>query len=127
VAIKKIRMKPIAYMAAVSAVTWFGAATVVDRRTSIEIFVGMLAPLIAAIGTWVLVSLFYREHPEQLTGMMAAAFALKMLFFGAYVAVMLLVLRVRPVPFVASFTGYFVALYLMEALYMKRLFSERSR
>jgi len=31
------------------------------------------------------------------------------------------------VPFVASFTSYFIALYLIEALYMRRLFSERSR
>ena len=49
---------------------------------------------------------------------MMAAFAAKMVFFGAYVAVMLQGrLRVRPVPFVASFTAYFIALYLVEALY----------
>jgi hypothetical protein len=29
----------------------------------------------------------------------------------------------RPLPFVASFTGYFVALYLTEALLMRRLFA----
>ena len=58
---------------------------------------------------------------------MLTAFVLKMAFFGGYVAVMLSVLRFRPVPFVASFTSYFIALYLMEALYMRRLFSERSR
>jgi hypothetical protein len=58
---------------------------------------------------------------------MAAGFALKMIFFGAYVAVMLRVMRVRPFPFVVSFTGYFIGLYLMEALFLRRLFSERSR
>jgi len=58
---------------------------------------------------------------------MAMSFVLKMVFFAAYVALMLKVIRLRPVPFVGSFTGYFVGLYLMEALYMKRLFSERSR
>jgi hypothetical protein len=30
------------------------------------------------------------------------------------------------VPFVVSFTSYFIGLYLMEALYLRRLFSERS-
>ena len=49
------------------------------------------------------------------------------IIFGAYVVVILAVLRFRPVPFVASFTGYFIVLYLIEALYLKRLFSERSR
>jgi hypothetical protein len=46
-----------------------------------------------------------------------------MVFFGAYVAVMLAVLRLRPIPFVLSFTGYFIGLYLMEALYLRRLFT----
>jgi len=30
---------------------------------------------------------------------------------------------VQPVPFVASFTTYFIGLYLVEALYLKRLFN----
>jgi hypothetical protein len=34
---------------------------------------------------------------------------------------MLGVLSLRPVPFVASFTGYFIALYLAEALCLRRL------
>ena len=54
---------------------------------------------------------------------MIAAFAAKMVFFGAYVAVMLLALALRPVPFVASFTAYFIALHLIEALCLKRLFA----
>jgi hypothetical protein len=54
---------------------------------------------------------------------MIGAFGVKMLFFGAYVAVMLEGRRRAPVPFVASFTGYFIALYLTEALLMRRLFA----
>ena len=54
---------------------------------------------------------------------MMAAFGAKMLFVGVYLVVMLRVLDVRPVPFVASFAGYFVALYVIEALYLRRLFA----
>ena len=54
---------------------------------------------------------------------MVTAFACKLVFFGAYVTVALKVLSLRPVPFMLSFTGYFIALYLMEALYLRRLFS----
>ncbi len=38
----------------------------------------------------------YRRNPERLTAVMIAAFAGKMVFFGAYVAVMLRVLSLRP-------------------------------
>jgi hypothetical protein len=114
-------------MAAASFVIWAGIAAIVDKRTRIEILFGMLGPLAATIGTWLMVARFYKERPEELTGLMIAAFMLKVIFFGGYVAIMLRVARFRPVPFVVSFTGYFIGLYLMEALYMKRLFSERSR
>ena len=38
-------------------------------------------------------------------------------------SIVLRVLGARPVPFVASFAGYFIALHLIEALYLKRLFA----
>ncbi len=53
---------------------------------------------------------------------MVAAFGGKLVFFGAYVTVMLGVLSLRPLPFVISFTAYFIALHLFEALCLQRLF-----
>jgi len=120
-------MKPIAMMGCVSTASWFIAALIVDRRTGIEILFGMLGPLAATTTTWVLVERIYKQRAEVLTTVMASAFAAKIVFFGAYIAVSILLLRFRPVPFVLSFTSYFIGLYLMEALYLRRLFSERSR
>src|SRR5215469_6616462 len=120
-------VKPIAVMVVVSVGMWAGVALIVDRRTSLEMFFGMLGPLAAVSATWVLAEWIYRQRPAELTSLMLAAFLLKMVFFAGYVAIMLRVAEFRPVPFVASFTGYFIALYLVEALYLKRLFSERSR
>jgi|SRR6516165_4463999 len=120
-------MKPIAWMAAASGLSWVIAALVVDQKTGIEILFGMLGPLAATTGTWVLAERIYRQRVESLTTVMATAFVAKIVFFGAYIAVMILLVRFRPVPFVVSFTSYFIALYLMEALYLRRLFSERSR
>jgi uncharacterized membrane protein YdfJ with MMPL/SSD domain len=54
---------------------------------------------------------------------MMGGFLGKMVLFGAYVVIVLRGLSVRPVPFVASFTVYFIGLYLVEALYLKRLFA----
>ena len=120
-------MKPIVGMVATSVGSWAGAAVIVDRRTSTEIFFGMLAPLAAVSATWVLAEWVYRRRPAEMMSLMLAAFLLKAVFFAGYVAIMLRVAGFRPIPFVGSFTGYFIALYLMEALYLKRLFSERSR
>jgi len=120
-------MKPVASMAAASGLSWVIVAFIVDERTGIEILFGMLGPLAATSATWVLVERIYRQRAEALTTVMATAFAAKIVFFGAYIAIVILLLRFRPVPFVVSFTSYFIALYLMEALYLRRLFSKRSR
>jgi hypothetical protein len=48
--------------------------------------------------------------------------AVKAVFFGAYVAGMLRVIGLRPVPFVVSFTSYFIALHVTEAMFLRRLF-----
>ena len=48
-------------------------------------------------------------------------FALKFVFFVVYVAVMLRLLSLRPVPFVIAFVSYFIALYAMQAFYLRRL------
>jgi hypothetical protein len=114
-------------MGCVSAASWFVAALVFGRQTGIEILFGMLGPLVATTSTWVLAERIYRQRAEVLTTVMATAFVVKIAFFGAYIAAVILLLRFRPVPFVVSFTGYFIGLYLMEALYLRRLFSERSR
>jgi hypothetical protein len=110
-------------MVGVSLAAWLVVAALVDRRTRIEVLFGMLGPLAVVVGTWVAMERTYRRNPRALTSVMMAAFGFKLVFFGAYVAVMLGLLVLRPVPFVASFTTYFIGLYLIEALYMRRLFS----
>ncbi len=86
-----------------------------------EVLLGMLGPLAVAGGSWVLVERTYRRNPERLTAVMVAAFAGKMIFFGAYVVVGLAVLSLRPVPFVVSFTGCFIGSHAIEALFLRRL------
>jgi len=82
----------------------------------------MLGPLLVVSATWVLTERIYRTNPERLTSMMVSAFAAKLVFFGAYVGLAIGVLGVQPVPFAASFAGYFIALHMIEALLLKRLF-----
>jgi len=53
--------------------------------------------------------------------------SLLLLFFGLYLVVAILRLQMRPVPFMVSFTMDFVTLYLLEALYLQRLFADGLR
>jgi len=118
-------MKPVASMVTTAMTAWLAATVVVKPRTSFEILCGMLGPLAVAAGTWVVVERTSRQKPAGLIGLMVAAFARKMVFFGAYVTVMLGVLKLRPAHFVIRFTGFFIILHILEALYMRRLFSGR--
>jgi hypothetical protein len=117
-------LKPVPWMVGSSVLSWFAAAALTGPAVMRELLFGMLAPLLAAVVTWELAARTFRRNPERLTGLMVVAFAGKMVFFGAYVAVMLLGLSLRPVPFVVSFTGYFIGLHLAEALCFRRLFAD---
>jgi hypothetical protein len=116
-------MKAVAWMAAASLASAALAIAAAGRTNAAEVLLGMIAPLLAACVSWVVTERTYRRDPPALTGVMTAAFAAKMLFFGAYVAVMVKVVGLHAIPFVVSFTGYFIALYLTEALLMRRLFA----
>ena len=116
-------MTPVWWMVGLSGLSWLAAAALLGPQARLEVLYGMLGPLAMVSGSWVLMERAYRRSPERLTTVMVAAFAGKLVFFGAYVAVMLRVLSLRPRPFVSSFTGYFITLYLIEALYLRRLFA----
>lgn len=116
-------MKPVAVMVAVSVGFWLAATALLGRRTGVEVFFGMIGPLAATSSTWVVAARTFKRDPERLTALMITVFGGKMVFFAAYVAIMLTVLSLRPIPFMVSFTGYFIALYLIEALCLRRLFA----
>jgi len=91
-----------------------------------EALLGMLGPLVSALTTWVVVARAVAV-PERVTGVMVTGLAVKMVFFGVYVTGMLMGAGLRPVPFVLSFTGAFIALHAMEAVFLRRLFAEMQR
>jgi hypothetical protein len=110
-------------MVAAAALSWLGAAAVPGLDSDVDILLGMIAPLGAAVATWVLVTRTYASRPERLTPLMVVAFGCKVVFFGVYVTVMLRVLEVEPLPFVVSFTAYFIGFHVFEALCLQRLFA----
>jgi len=100
----------------------WGLASAVRPAANPEALLGMAGPLVAACASWVAVERMHAVAPERVMSVMLTAFMAKMMFFGVYVAGMLRGLELRRTPFVVSFTVYFIALYAMEALFLKRLF-----
>ncbi len=98
------------------------SAALIGVRFGNAIWLGMLGPLMVVSATWVLTERVSRANPERVTALIITAFAGKLVFFGGYVVLAIGVFGVQPAPFAASFTGYFIALHMIEALLLKRLF-----
>ena len=115
-------MTPVAWMAGASIVSWLIASRAAGPDANPEVLYGMLAPLVVAVVSWIVIERTYRSNPERLMHVMVEGLAVKAVFFGAYVAGMLRLIGLRPVPFVVSFTSYFIALHVTEAVFLRRLF-----
>jgi hypothetical protein len=119
-------MTTIAWMVGVSAVSWL-VLRVAWPAAGPEAVLGMAGPLASAVASWVAYERVHRSAPARLTSVMVAALAVKMVFFGGYMVVVLRVLGMRQVPFIVSFAGYFIALHAMEALFLRRLLMDGRR
>lgn len=120
-------MRATAWMTAASAVLVLASLAIVGIDRALDVLGGVLGPLAMAVGTWVMAERTYRRCPARLMPRMLMAFAGKMVFFGAYVWVMVRLLSPRAVPFVVSFTGSFILLHFMEAVFLRRLFAHGLR
>ena len=114
-------------MVGVSLGSWLAITQFAPGRINPEALLGMVGPLAAASVTWMATERTFASAPERVMALFVKAFAIKMAFFALYVAVMLRTLALRPLPFVASFTAYFIVLFVMQAAFFNRLFREGAR
>jgi hypothetical protein len=112
---------PVAWMIGGSALSCLAAMAATGSSVAYELVFGMVGPLASAVVSWQVVERTHSSAPERLTAVMITAFLAKMLLIGAYVVVMLALVGLRPKPFMVSFTGYYVALHFVEALFLRRL------
>jgi hypothetical protein len=115
-------MKAVGWMVGASLAAWLIAARIAGESANPEVLYGMLGPLVVATVSWIVTERTYKANRERLTGVMVKALGIKAVVFGAYIVGMLRVFELRPVPFVVSFTTFFIALHLIEAVFMRRLF-----
>lgn len=116
-------MTTVAWMAGAGLVTWLAATLGFGPQVATATLCGMAGPLVVAVVSWLLAEQAYRRDPVSLTGLMMTGFVAKMVFFGVYVAVVIKGLSQPAVPFAVTFTGSFIALHLIEALALRRLFA----
>jgi hypothetical protein len=120
-------MTPLAWMIGVPVLVWAVVSVLAPAQVNPELLLGMLGPLASVVATWVVTVRAQRSNPARVTSVMVAALAAKMVFFGVYVVLMLGVVGLRYMPFVIGFTSYLIGLYVMEALFLKRLFLDGMR
>ena len=82
---------------------------------------GMLGPLVAALGTWIVIERTAASDVSRLNQRLMQGFAVKAVFFAAYVTLGLRVAHAAPIPFIAGFTTCFIALHATEAWLLQRL------
>ncbi len=116
-------MKPLLTMVGAGLLVGLMATTLLGMPVLAETALGVLGPMGAACGSWMLIERTMRRDPTQVTPMMMKLFAVKMLFFGGFVVAAVLGLHLRPAPFMVSFTSAFVVMYFLEAFYLQRLFA----
>ncbi len=117
-------MKLSGALVAVCVATWGVFAALVVPEAGEAAFLGMAAPLLVGIATIVMVERTTRTALSALTARMTIAFLAKMVFYAAYVSVVIARVTTDPFPFIVSFTVYFVALQITEAVYFKTLFAQ---
>jgi hypothetical protein len=116
---------PVAHMA-VAGVACFAFVSVVTGADSpFAVLLGLVGPLTAAIGSWIVLERAHARSSEDLSRVMIKLFGAKLILFGAYVASVVVLLPAGTSAFVVSFVSHYILLHLMEALYLRRLFAVR--
>jgi len=116
-------VNPITWMLVVGGAGWGALTFGFGSQAAGAVLFGLLAPLAAAVVTWLIVASVHGRSPERVSPAMIRLFGAKLVLFGAYVAAVVWLVRPETVPFVVSFTAHYIVLHVMEALYLRRLFS----
>ena len=102
---------------AVSGLTGMGAGK--------EIWLGMLAPTLASVITWVAIERQKSLNSQKMLKCIIQAFVVKFLFFGVYITVLVKTNQVSPKSFAVCFAFFYLALHIAEAFELRRAQAEQ--
>jgi hypothetical protein len=120
--VEAVMLWPLTLMIGGSLMSWAAVTLAGGSELNPELAIGMAGPLTSASATWVAVGRTHASSPAKVTGILIAGFFAKMVFFAALVG-LVGALGLRPRPFVVCFAVYFIALHVVEAFYLRRLFA----
>ena len=87
-----------------------------------EIFIGMTAPLLVTVFSILWINKVFKLDSTKVTAVMTKSFFIKMVLFALYFIIILSFYAFEPIPFVISFTSFFILFYLIEAIFLQKLF-----
>ena len=88
---------------------------------AIALFFGWLLPALAGSVTMYFIFLAQKKGAATVTKAIAKGFALKMVYYGVSILMLFKQYSFQPIPFVCSFSGFFMGLHVLEAIIIKRI------
>ena len=105
-----------------SLLSWLFVSKLFFEDHIVEIFLGMIAPLIIGLSTVFTVKSIYLKNPTKLTSFMIKSFGGKMILYGLYIFGIATFSTFDARKFLVSFIVYFSALHMLEALFIRAVF-----
>ncbi len=91
------------------------------QQYRIELFLGWFLPSFAGVVTSYFVFSAQKKDAITVTKTIAKGFALKMIYYGVSILILFKQYTFQPIPFVCSFSGFFIGLHALEAIIIKRI------
>ena len=85
-----------------------------------EIYYGLFAPILVGYLTVFYIKKYPKMEPVYFNKMLFKGFAIKFVFYGAFILTIFTVYSFNPIPFMCSFTSSFIGLHIMETIVLKK-------
>ena len=89
-----------------------------------ELIIGWLLPALSGIITMYFINMAFKISSIELTKTLMKGFLLKMIYYIFAIFLLHKIYSFKPIPFICSFSGFFIGLHILEAIIIKR-FSEK--
>ena len=90
-----------------------------------EIFLGMVLPWLVSLISISKTHSVYNINPEKLIKHMTTAMFINMMSYGLLLIIIFTFISFNPLPFIISFTGYFLALHITEAFTLRFIIKQK--
>ena len=87
----------------------------------LELLLGWILPVLAGTVTLYFIDSAAQKDPFLVTKTLVKGFILKMIYYGATILTLFKLYSFEPIPFVCSFSSFFLGLHVLEAVIIKRI------